>query len=88
MGEGLSEGEREGREWVGSPSFDALWFCVRADHVRFAHATTIWPFFLDNVGVFDQFGRHMRNLFPKRTIKSLADQPRATWSLRPHCNIL
>jgi phenylpropionate dioxygenase-like ring-hydroxylating dioxygenase large terminal subunit len=57
-------------------------------HVRRTHDATIAPLFLDNVGAYDSFSPHLRNLFPKRTIVELRHQDRSTWNLRQHANIL
>jgi len=57
-------------------------------HVRTAHAKTIAPIFLNNVGVSEKFDLHQRNLFPKTSIMELKDTAEETWSLREHCNIL
>jgi len=57
-------------------------------HVHFAHRKTIAPMFFDNVNLFDHFAPHIRVVLPKRSIQSLRDQPRSTWSLREHANVL
>jgi phenylpropionate dioxygenase-like ring-hydroxylating dioxygenase large terminal subunit len=57
-------------------------------HLQSAHRTTIYPMFFDNVGLVDRVGPHLRNVFPKRTIKTLAAQPEADWRLRAHANVL
>ncbi len=57
-------------------------------HIRSAHHETIWPLFMDNVGVFERLGPHQRTLFPKRSITELQDVDPESWDLRPHCNIL
>lgn len=67
----------------------ALDVFLESYHVRYAHSRSIYPLFLDNVGVFERLGGvHMRNLFPKRSIADLATQPKSSWALRPHCNVL
>ncbi|MEZ0372251.1 MAG: aromatic ring-hydroxylating dioxygenase subunit alpha [Candidatus Sericytochromatia bacterium] len=57
-------------------------------HVQRAHAKTIARLFLDNVGLYDSFRPHLRNVFPKRTIAGLKDLPHQDWELRKHANIL
>lgn len=57
-------------------------------HVKQAHKKTIFPMFFDNVGVYSQFGLHMRNLFPKRKIVELKDLDKHSWNIRPYVNIL
>ena len=67
----------------------ALDVFLESYHVRYAHSRSIYPLFLDNVGVFERLGGvHMRNLFPKRSLADLAGVPEAEWSLRPNCNVL
>jgi phenylpropionate dioxygenase-like ring-hydroxylating dioxygenase large terminal subunit len=57
-------------------------------HLRPVHKDSIFPMFFDNVGLVDPIGPHLRNIFPKRSIKDLAAQPRDTWALRRHANVL
>lgn len=57
-------------------------------HLRPVHQTSIYPLFFDNVGLVDPRGPHLRNVFPKRSIQQLAAQPRETWVLRAHANVL
>ncbi|MBX3207737.1 MAG: Rieske 2Fe-2S domain-containing protein [Labilithrix sp.] len=57
-------------------------------HLRPTHKETIYPMFFDNLGLVDRSGPHLRNVFPKRTIKELAHVPESTWTLRAHANVL
>jgi phenylpropionate dioxygenase-like ring-hydroxylating dioxygenase large terminal subunit len=57
-------------------------------HFKQVHAKTIYPMFINNVGVFERFYPHLRNLFPKRTIATLAGTDPSRWNLREHANIL
>ncbi|MBX3212605.1 MAG: Rieske 2Fe-2S domain-containing protein [Labilithrix sp.] len=57
-------------------------------HLRPTHKDTIYPMFFDNLGLVDRVGSHLRNVFPKRTIKELAREPESTWTLRAHANVL
>ncbi|HEY4176669.1 MAG TPA: SRPBCC family protein [Kofleriaceae bacterium] len=57
-------------------------------HLRTAHKDSIYPLFFDNVGLVDPSGPHLRNIFPKRSIKDLVNAPEDTWSLRHHANVL
>jgi phenylpropionate dioxygenase-like ring-hydroxylating dioxygenase large terminal subunit len=66
----------------------ALDLFLEAYHIRHAHARSIYKYFLDNVGLYQAFGPHQRNLFVKRTLAGLRERPRAEWSLRTHSNIL
>ena len=57
-------------------------------HLKRTHADSIYPMFFDNVGLVDRVGAHLRNIFPKRTIRELTDDNRDAWRLRDHANIL
>ncbi|MBX3159521.1 MAG: Rieske 2Fe-2S domain-containing protein [Deltaproteobacteria bacterium] len=57
-------------------------------HLRPTHRDSIYPMFFDNVATVDRVGAHLRCLFPKRSIASLAAQPEDTWELRRHANVL
>lgn len=61
---------------------------LEAYHLRPTHKNTIYPMFFDNLGLVDREGPHLRNIFPKRTIKELAAEPESTWTLRKHANVL
>jgi phenylpropionate dioxygenase-like ring-hydroxylating dioxygenase large terminal subunit len=57
-------------------------------HLRPTHKSTIYPMFFDNLGLVDRVGPHLRNVFPKRTIRELANEPTSSWELRRHANVL
>jgi phenylpropionate dioxygenase-like ring-hydroxylating dioxygenase large terminal subunit len=57
-------------------------------HLQMAHRASIYPLFFDNLGLVDLAGPHQRNVFPKRSIKTLADRPESDWQLRTHANVL
>ena len=57
-------------------------------HLRPVHKDSIFPMFFDNIGLVDPIGPHLRNVFPKRSIKELAGLPKETWELRRHANVL
>ena len=57
-------------------------------HLRPTHKDTIYPMFFDNLGLVDRQGPHLRNIFPKRSIRELVGTDESTWSLRHHANIL
>ena len=84
--EGVVHGERE-RDYALNWKlvFDIF---LEAYHVRVAHARTIAPMFLDNIYLVDPHPPHLRNVFPKRTVVELAEQPEAQWRLREHANVL
>lgn len=66
----------------------ALDIFLESYHLRVAHRDTIYPMFFDNLGLVDPFEPHLRNVFPKRSIRDLAGADPETWSLRAHANIL
>lgn len=57
-------------------------------HVKIAHRKSIAPYFLDNGGLFDHFKPHHRNVFPRRRLLDLRNQPTASWNIREVANIL
>ena len=50
-------------------------------HVPVLHRRTIAPVLHGGVGVFDQFGRNLRVIFPLRSIDELRHQPESEWDL-------
>ena len=63
---------------------------LEAYHLRTAHRDTIYPIFFDNLGLVDRMGPHLRNVFPKRTIRELegaSDDVKGS-TLREHANVL
>jgi phenylpropionate dioxygenase-like ring-hydroxylating dioxygenase large terminal subunit len=61
---------------------------LEAYHLKPTHAGSIYPLFFDNLGLVDRVGPHLRNVFPKRTIRDLRGVPEREWSLRLHANVL
>jgi phenylpropionate dioxygenase-like ring-hydroxylating dioxygenase large terminal subunit len=61
---------------------------LEAYHLRPTHRDSIYSMFFDNVGLVDPIGPHLRNVFPKRTIRELPSTPEADWRLRRHANVL
>ena len=61
---------------------------LEAYHLKSAHRDSIYPMFFDNVGLVDPCGPHLRNVFPKRTIRELAHREESEWRLRAHANVL
>ena len=58
-------------------------------HVKHAHRTTIDHYFLDNIAVTNSFGKHVRIIFPKKSILELENINPKDWSdIRKHANIL
>ena len=52
-------------------------------HLRPVHQNSIYPMFFDNIGLVDPIGPHLRNVFPKRSIKTAEGA-----DLRKHANVL
>ena len=61
---------------------------LEAYHLRPTHQTSIYKMFFDNLGLVDPVGPHLRNVFPKRTIRELPSVPESDWVLRQHANVL
>ncbi|MBM7059877.1 Rieske 2Fe-2S domain-containing protein [Pseudomonas sp. UL073] len=57
-------------------------------HVQKAHQATIDAMFWPNLGLFERFGRHIRNYYVKRNLKEILDQPERDWDLRRHGNLV
>lgn len=57
-------------------------------HFQYAHRTTIAELFFDNLTIADHDGPHHRLFLPKRSIVRLREQPRASWDLSRHANII
>jgi phenylpropionate dioxygenase-like ring-hydroxylating dioxygenase large terminal subunit len=66
----------------------AIEIFLEAYHLKYAHRESIYPLFFNNVGLVDQLGPHIRSIFPKRSIESLAGTPEKGWELRKHANVL
>jgi len=76
---------REERALVWKLAIDVF---LETYHLRPVHKDSIYPMFFDNIGLVDPIGPHLRNIFPKRSIKELPGQPRDAWILRRHANVL
>lgn len=61
---------------------------LEAYHFRVAHAKTIAGLFHDNLSTYERVGPHIRSVLARNTVDTLAERPRAEWSLREHTNIL
>lgn len=57
-------------------------------HVQKAHQATIDSMFWPNLGLFDRFGRHIRNYYVKRNLREIEGQPQSDWDLRQHGNLV
>ncbi len=57
-------------------------------HLRVAHRDSIYPAFFDHAGLFESFGRNLRLVAPRRSIKDLSTAPEESWELRPHAVVV
>jgi len=57
-------------------------------HFAVLHPRTVNPLFFTNLGLFDPFGPHLREVFPRRTITELRDRPESDWNLVTHTAII
>lgn len=74
-------------------TWDANWKIIveggiESYHFSIAHKDTIAPFFGDTLSTWEPLGPHIRSILPKRSLKTLADQPRDQWTIRDHTHIL
>ena len=57
-------------------------------HFAVLHPETVHPLFFHNVGLFDPFGPHLREVFPRRTITALRERPESDWDLVAHTVVI
>ena len=57
-------------------------------HFAVLHPETVHPLFFHNVGLFDPFGPHLREVFPRRTITALRERPESDWDLIAHTVVI
>lgn len=57
-------------------------------HFPTLHRNTVFPIFVPNLCHAERFGRHLREVLPRRTIEKLRDLPAAEWDLVPHSAIV
>ncbi|MBT5267737.1 MAG: Rieske 2Fe-2S domain-containing protein [Rhodospirillaceae bacterium] len=48
-------------------------------HFAALHRDTVAPIFFANMCLFDGFGPHLREVFPRKTIEKMRDQPKSEW---------
>lgn len=74
---------RRGMNWkLAVDTFLESW------HVAVLHRRTLAQVVHSGVGVFDQFGRNLRVVFPLKSIDALRGRPEAEWALIPHALIV
>ena len=57
-------------------------------HFPVLHPKTVHPLFYSNLSLFEPFGPHLREVFPRRTIVELRDRPESDWDLVTHTAII
>ena len=57
-------------------------------HFPALHSETVHPLFLPNLCLFDPFGPHLREIFPRRTITGLRARPESDWDLITHTAVI
>ena len=57
-------------------------------HFGVLHPGTVHPLFFHNTGLFEPFGPHLREVFPRRTITELKERPEAEWDLVRHTAVI
>ena len=57
-------------------------------HFPVLHPHTVHPIFLPNLSLFEPFGPHLREVFPRRTIAGLRKCPESDWDLVTHTVII
>ena len=57
-------------------------------HFPVLHPRTVHPIFIPNLGLFEPFGPHLREVFPRRTITELRHCPESDWDLVTHAAII
>ena len=57
-------------------------------HFPVLHKNTVGPIFYPNLCSFEAFGEHLREVFPRRTIIDLKDQPPEQWDLITHSAVV
>ena len=57
-------------------------------HFAALHATTVGPIFFPNLCLFHPYGRNLREVLPRRSLKQLRDQPETDWNLIKHTAIV
>ena len=57
-------------------------------HFPALHPQTVHPLFFPDLGLFDSFGPHLREVFARRTITELKGLPESDWDLITHTAII
>ncbi len=61
---------------------------LEAYHFRVAHRKTIAKRFNDNLSSYHALGPHLRSILPRSSILALEEQPKESWDIREHANVL
>lgn len=57
-------------------------------HFASLHRATVGPYFLPNLCIVETYGRHLREVLPRRSMLDLAALPTDSWHLLPHAVIV
>jgi phenylpropionate dioxygenase-like ring-hydroxylating dioxygenase large terminal subunit len=57
-------------------------------HFAALHKATVAPLFIANLCHAERFGRHVREVLPRRSLLELRDQPADSWDILPHTTIV
>ena len=57
-------------------------------HFAVLHPRTVHPLFFHNLSLFEPFGPHLREVFPRRTITELRALPESDWDLIAHTAVI
>ena len=57
-------------------------------HFTPLHIDTVAPLFIPSLCLFDAYGPHLREVFPRRSIAELRTRDKLEWSLLPHAAIV
>lgn len=53
-------------------------------HFASLHRNTVGPYFIANLCHAERFGRHVREVLPRKSLTTLAEQPPESWDVVPH----
>jgi phenylpropionate dioxygenase-like ring-hydroxylating dioxygenase large terminal subunit len=57
-------------------------------HFRYAHSSSVYAMFLDNIATFERMDRHMRAIAAKRSLAEVEKTPRESWRILDHAVVL
>src|ERR1700712_386407 len=57
-------------------------------HFTILHRKTVAKIFIGNLCLFEAFGRHLREVFPRHTINLQRDAPESEWDFIRHSSVI